>query len=151
MTIDTINAFCKGLRELREDQVRGYGILQTFRKEMRAAYFCRFPGIQNEPADVVAIYKEIEPVWNAWKAMQTNAAHPTPLKKLVYSGTVDGKPYRRDFDINLDSFAHYGMLPDALQDLTNVGLATPTRRALFNGAEQYIQTWEKAWKMRRTP
>lgn len=151
VTIDTINAFSKGLRELREDQVRGYGILQTFRKEMRAAYFCRFPGIQNEPADVVAIYKEIEPVWNSWKAMQTNAAHPTPLKKLVYSGTVDGKPYRRDFDINLDGFAHYGMLPDALQDLTNVGLATPTRRAVFNGAEQYIQTWEKAWKMRRTP
>ena len=29
---------------------------------------------------------------------------------------------RRDFDINIDGMAHYGMLPDFLQDLRNVGL-----------------------------
>ena len=28
----------------------------------------------------------------------------------------------RDFDYNLDGLAHYGMLPDMLQDLKNVGL-----------------------------
>ena len=50
---------------------------------------------------------------------------------------------RRDFDINLDGMAHYGMLPDFLQDLRNNG-ATPDQLApLFRSAEDYIKMWER--------
>ncbi len=46
----------------------------------------------------------------------------------------------RDFDYNLDGLSHYGMLPDMLQDLKNVGLppavmgnVLPVRRGLRRG------------------
>jgi microsomal dipeptidase-like Zn-dependent dipeptidase len=57
------------------------------------------------------------------------------------------KPYtmgRRTFDFNVDGLAHYGMLPDLLQDLKNVGLGTPAFEALFSSAEAYLATWDKA-------
>jgi microsomal dipeptidase-like Zn-dependent dipeptidase len=69
-------------------------------------------------------------------------AHPgpshgenTPLTPCV-AGT-------RVFNINHDGMAHYGLLPDLLQDLANVGLPQSTMRTLFQSAEHYIQMWEK--------
>ncbi len=50
----------------------------------------------------------------------------------------------RDFDYNLDGLGHYGMLPDMLQDLRNVGLPTSTLTSLFSSAERYIQVWERS-------
>lgn len=51
---------------------------------------------------------------------------------------------RRTFDFNVDGLAHYGMLPDLLQDLRNIGLGTREFEALFSSAEAYIAMWEKA-------
>jgi microsomal dipeptidase-like Zn-dependent dipeptidase len=150
VTSDTINAFCKGLRATRVEDADGYTIFKTFRNEMRAAFLVKSGNSgAGEGAGVRNVMGQIKPIWDSWQLMRTNPAHPAPLKKLVYSGTADGKPYSRDFDINLDGFAHYGMLPDALQELTNVGLDGGTRTAMFRGAEQYLKTWEKAWSMRR--
>ncbi len=59
----------------------------------------------------------------------------TPLKRC-HAG-------QRDFDINIDGVAHYGMLPDLIQDLKNVGLTDEDLLPLFHSAEDYIQTWEK--------
>jgi hypothetical protein len=50
----------------------------------------------------------------------------------------------RDFDYNLDGLAHYGMLPDMLQDLRNVGLAPAVIGSLFRSAEHYIDVWERS-------
>ena len=50
----------------------------------------------------------------------------------------------RDFDYNLDGLAHYGMLPDMLQDLRNVGLSTGLLTSLFRSAEHYIDVWERS-------
>jgi hypothetical protein len=50
----------------------------------------------------------------------------------------------RDFDLNLDGMAHYGLLPDFLQDMRNVGVTHNEMRALESSAEDYIQTWERA-------
>ncbi len=50
----------------------------------------------------------------------------------------------RLFNINTDGFAHYGMFPDFLSDLTNVGLTTQDLEPLFNSAKYYIDMWEKA-------
>ena len=49
---------------------------------------------------------------------------------------------RRDFDINIDGMAHYGMLPDFLQDLRNVGLTAEDLAPLFRSAYDYVQMWE---------
>jgi hypothetical protein len=46
------------------------------------------------------------------------------------------------FDYNFDGFAHYGLLPDLLQDLTNIGLAPNIMNDLFNSAEAYLRIWE---------
>jgi len=48
----------------------------------------------------------------------------------------------RDFDINLDGMAHYGMLPDLLQDMRNVGLTAEDLIPLFRSAYDYVQMWE---------
>ena len=50
---------------------------------------------------------------------------------------------RRDFDINLDGMAHYGLLPDFLQDMRNQGLAIEDFAPLFRSAEDYVEVWEK--------
>jgi microsomal dipeptidase-like Zn-dependent dipeptidase len=47
------------------------------------------------------------------------------------------------YDINTMGLAHYGMLPDFLQDASNVGLTDSDMAPLFRSAEDYIQMWEK--------
>jgi microsomal dipeptidase-like Zn-dependent dipeptidase len=49
----------------------------------------------------------------------------------------------RHWDFNTDGLAHYGMLPDLLQDLTNVGLPADAMSSLFLSAEAYIRLWER--------
>jgi hypothetical protein len=50
------------------------------------------------------------------------------------------------FDVNSDGLAHYGLLPDWLEDLRIV--AGPDGQAIVDdmsrGAEVYLQMWERA-------
>jgi microsomal dipeptidase-like Zn-dependent dipeptidase len=70
-----------------------------------------------------------------WKLMRpTNA--PAPLRRSMAGP-------KRDFDYNLDGLAHYGMLPDMLQDLKNVGLPTGVMDRFFGSAQRYVEVWEK--------
>jgi hypothetical protein len=76
-------------------------------------------------------------MWEEWQRMNgTN----DPLRRLVF-GT-------RDYDVNLDGVAHYGMLPDFLQDVANSHPRPAEVGAyldpLFRSAESYISMWEKA-------
>jgi microsomal dipeptidase-like Zn-dependent dipeptidase len=50
---------------------------------------------------------------------------------------------RREFDINLDGMAHYGMLPDMLQDVRNSGLTAEDLVPLFRSANDYVVMWER--------
>lgn len=52
----------------------------------------------------------------------------------------------RGFDINVDGVAQYGMLPDFLQDLRNVGMTSDALTPLFRSAEGYIAMWERIYK-----
>lgn len=49
----------------------------------------------------------------------------------------------RVFDYNTDGMAHYGLLPDFLQDLLNVGVVEEDLAVLYDSAEAYIQVWER--------
>ena len=41
----------------------------------------------------------------------------------------------------MDGMAHYGMLPDLLQDMRNIGVQDLD--ALYRSAEDYIRVWER--------
>ncbi|HLG61096.1 MAG TPA: membrane dipeptidase [Ktedonosporobacter sp.] len=47
------------------------------------------------------------------------------------------------YDINLMGLAHYGMIPDFLQDGRNVGLSEQDLKPLFRSASDYLAMWEK--------
>ena len=53
---------------------------------------------------------------------------------------------KRKFDFNVDGLAHFGMVPDLLQDLKNLGAKLDP---LFSSAEGYIRMWEKAERASR--
>ncbi len=61
-------------------------------------------------------------------------------------GLVRSQAGTREFDVNLDGMAHYGMLPDLLQDSANVARASGQPHLLhplFRSAEFYLRMWER--------
>ena len=55
----------------------------------------------------------------------------------------------RTYDFNVDGLAHFGLIPDMLQDLKNVGLSRGDFQSLFSSAESYIEMWEKTERVSR--
>jgi hypothetical protein len=55
---------------------------------------------------------------------------------------VRGVPRRRTDDVNVDGVAHYGMFPDYIQDLRMIA-GDQIVDDLANGAEAYLQMWER--------
>jgi hypothetical protein len=103
----------------------------------RAGYLARRAGQspakwQDEATRKLAA--RINTIWVKWNQMHGN----NPPLKRSKAGP------RRDFDYNIDGMAHYGMLPDFLQDLRNIGLTPEDLAPLFRGAYDYITMWEKA-------
>jgi microsomal dipeptidase-like Zn-dependent dipeptidase len=83
------------------------------------------------------LFSSFTEIYTSWKAMSGNNE---PLRRHIVG--------QRDFDINLDGVAHYGMLPDFLQDLKNIGVRPNQLGVLFQSASDFIQTWEKAERMK---
>ena len=76
-------------------------------------------------------FKKIGEVWGKWQEM---SGDNPPLERNTAGP-------RRDFDINLDGLAHYGLLPDFLQDLRNQGLSIQDLATLFRSANDYVEVW----------
>jgi microsomal dipeptidase-like Zn-dependent dipeptidase len=108
--------------------------------EQRAAYLARkdslVEGLAADDASRDLVLK-IRAIWAKWQQMKGDN------RPLVRSTAGP----RRDFDINLDGMAHYGMLPDLLQDLRNIGLTATDLAPLFRSAYDYVQTWAKCEQM----
>ncbi len=83
--------------------------------------------------DVIRWHEKITGIWKKWHAMQGD--NP-PLVRYMAGP-------RRDFDINLDGLAHYGLLPDFLQDMRNQGLDVQDFAPLFRSANDYVEVWAK--------
>jgi hypothetical protein len=89
-------------------------------------------------------YQSVVDVLLAWSRMISgNTQHP--LDRYTVPGGSDA----RDFDFNIDGLAHYGLLPDFLQDVSNQlkegkGGAVKDLSALFRSAEAYVESWERA-------
>jgi hypothetical protein len=82
---------------------------------------------------VTRIYDSTRLVHDGWTSMTGDNA---PLRRLV-TGT-------RYWDFNLDGMGNYGMIPDFLQDVRNVGVNARQMDVLFASAEDYIEMWERA-------
>jgi hypothetical protein len=67
-----------------------------------------------------------------------------PFKSFDGSVTFERqKTGQRTFDINKDGVAHYGLYPDWLQDLRNIG-GQAIIDDMARGSEAYLQMWERA-------
>ena len=108
--------------------------------ERKAAYMC-VRGFNSLPEHMrtprtLELYAVMNPIYQLW--MQFENGPNEPLRRsFAYSGG-------RDFDFNLDGLAHYGMYPDFIQDLKNLGLNSEQIKPLFLATEQYIKMWEQA-------
>jgi hypothetical protein len=103
--------------------------------EQRAAYFVRRGMVelgQSHHDKIVDLMVKIKAIWDKWQEMNGDNR---PLERSKAGA-------RRDFDINIDGMAHYGMLPDFLQDIRNVGLTPQDLAPLFRSAYDYVQMWE---------
>lgn len=131
-----IENFAIGFLASSAGELRCRGILPgRCPHDRRAAWYAkagRVPGA-NEHGRVRALYPALRRVWILWRAMEGRNA---PLTR--------NRAGRRDFDINLDGVAHYGLLPDFLEDLRNVGLTETDLAPLLRSAEAYIEVWERA-------
>ncbi|CAN5416726.1 hypothetical protein BH10ACI3_BH10ACI3_10380 [soil metagenome] len=118
-----------------------YGIGKGDCPAERKAAFMAVHGANSLPQNLkddrtTELYLTVRPIYNLW--MQFENGPNEPLRRsFAFAGG-------RDFDYNLDGLAHYGMYPDLIQDMKNLGLAPAQLRPLFVGAEQYILMWELA-------
>lgn len=63
-----------------------------------------------------------------------------PMKRcIIYSN----KDTIIDNDFNIDGLAHYGLIPDFIQDLKNIGLNYELLTPLFNSAADFTAMWKK--------
>jgi microsomal dipeptidase-like Zn-dependent dipeptidase len=131
-----------------------------------AAYLASHPGDAvraDDPRWTRELVPKLAPVWTHWRAMTDGAPaqgsdtwtqdHFGPAGSGLYDATgrlSRSRAGRRDFDVNIDGVAHYGMLPDLMQDLRNIGMQPQTLAAMYRSAEDYIRVWERC-EARRLP
>lgn len=82
-----------------------------------------------------------------------NLPHPSedanpvtyPFKTFKGNVTLDRQVSgERTFDVNVDGTAHYGLLPDWVEDVRLAG-GNEIARDMFRGSEAYLETWERAY------
>ena len=112
------------------------------------AYDC-FPD-DIEPRKVPSECKNgsVDRVVQAWLAMR--GSNDPAIKKYCVRETPSG-PCIRDFDVNVEGVAHYGLIPDFLQDVKNLGMSEQELAPLFLGAEDYVEAWERAISLASEP
>jgi hypothetical protein len=138
-----LDALGRDVNEAALESDCGLGCFPTTLNERYAAYCVRHGITPHELVrwrDAPGIwdhYRWVKTVWDEWQRMSgTN----DPLRRHVFGN--------RDFDVNIDGVAYYGMLPDFLQDVANSHPRPAEVGAyldpLFRSAESYIHMWEKA-------
>lgn len=124
----------------------------------RAAYLVKAGRTSADPDDHPSVQAQVKVympmmlrVYKQYLAMTKDGGNKSaPLSRC--EGAACGGD--REFDYNLDGLAHYGLVPDFLQDAANQLRRRPTThardlRALFRGAEDYIESWETTWAKKK--
>ena len=71
----------------------------------------------------------------AWNHYHRTFGENVPLKRAQTGW--------RQWDFNFEGVAHYGLIPDLLQDMSNVGMDHNDMSVLFQSAEHFAQMWTK--------
>jgi hypothetical protein len=127
-----VDSLTRGFWMADQDPAEVEGQIMQWPLEQRAAYFPRKGAIREGShldERTRELVDKIKAIWKKWEQIKGDN------RPLVRS---TAGPHR-DFDINLDGIAHYGLLPD----LRNVGLAAADLAPLFRSAHDYIEMWEK--------
>jgi len=131
--------FAKGFRAKQDSDLEGRingvvpPLMHTYYQQRAAFLVKQGTGVSdNAHEETRRLHPIIKRIWARWEAMK--GTQP----KLMRSAAG-----RRDFDINIDGLAHYGLLADFIEDLKNVGLTQADLKPLFRSAEHYVQMWEK--------
>jgi hypothetical protein len=145
--------YAYGFGATREDDLALDGARLPGSLDSRIAAYCVKEGIMpNEIRRLTVGPRAFEEYWwvkRAWEEWGRMSGSNEPLRRHVFGYRYLGRErISRDFDINIDGAAHYGMLPDVLQDVAN-SHPRPTDVGayfdpLFRSAEDYIRMWEKA-------
>ncbi|RPI85847.1 MAG: hypothetical protein EHM41_09910 [Chloroflexi bacterium] len=133
---DWIDNVTQGIWLAESDQTFSDKEIDGWSREQRAAYFAVRGWVEgaeiNLDERMHELVVEIRAMWKKWQEMHGDNR---PLNRSTAGP-------RRDFDINIDGMAHYGMLPDFLQDLRNCGLSAEDLAPLFRSAYDYIEMWD---------
>jgi len=134
---DWIDNITQGLWEANGAESYAAGTIAEWPNEQQAAYFA-VTGTLHESGltlneNTQELMEKIRGLWHKWQQMDGD----NPPLDRSFAGE------RRDFDINIDGMAHYGMLPDLLQDMRNSGLTPADLAPLFRSAYDYVQMWDK--------
>ena len=137
---ERVRNLAKGLTAHADEQLLRPGFLGIGTgdapEEQRAGFLVgsgQAPGSsERDPPLVHELHGELLRIWRHASAMDGANA---PIGRSIAG--------RRDFDINIDGVAHYGMLADFVTDLRNVGLSDADLAPLFRSAEDYIELWER--------
>jgi len=143
---DWIDNITRGFWSADQAELPDADQINHWPSEQRAAYYARLGSVPDEAVKfderTQALMEKIKSSWEKWQQMKGDNR---PLARS-FAGE------RRDFDINIDGMAHYGMLPDLLQDMRNSGLSAEDFAPLFRSAYDYVQMWGKceqlAYQMR---
>lgn len=92
------------------------------------------PWIQQ--SDLKHRFRRLRRIWDEYEAMFGNNI---PLKRC--------ETRFKQWDVNLEGVAHYGMLPDFLQDLHNVGLDPQDMSTLFQSSEDFARMWTRCLRV----
>ena len=96
----------------------------------------RFETLQEAPPPEVTgdtgRWARLQAVWRDYHKVFGNNAPLKPCQTLS-----------KQWDVNFEGVAHYGLLPDFIQDLSNVGLQPSDLSVLFRSADAFAQMWTR--------
>ena len=142
-----ITNFLKGWRATREADLEQPFLINGDAPWEQAAMFCL--KANRQPSTLAAFAR-----YNFDQQNRVNYIHTAISRAWVtwqgkFGGNAPIRRYKtgnRDWDFNTDGMAHYGLMPDFLQDLRNVGMSAGSLTPLMRSAEDYLKMWEKSLK-----
>ncbi len=145
-----VEHFMLGLRGIEVEAHNGCGAFNFGCGERRVAYLVSHGlpmhrdanGNVDEPWQVSERYDSLKRVWDNFHVMVDQGGNrEAPLQRLVTGN--------REFDYNIDGLAHYGLLPDMFQDMSNLlrnapgNAVTRDLGALFASANDFVEAWDR--------
>ena len=111
------------------------GTCQQFGKSIYLSQVLHQPPLSDVTGDStkLARYRDLLIVWNHF---HRSFGPNIPLTRCQTG--------YKQWDINFEGVAHYGLIPDFLQDLHNVGMDPQDMSVLFRSADEFAAMWTKA-------